>query len=106
VIAAIAVGSALLPATWSSYGLEFGAVLLVGAFLWSAVKVYQVAIRFTYFVDRIRLRDVSVIRKFRQRRMLREPGPTYQHNTNPVPKDLKEDILETPIPAGRLGHPR
>jgi hypothetical protein len=92
-IAAMALGSALLPGGWAVYSLGLSTLLLVGAFLWSAVNVYQVGIRFTYFVDRIRLRDIPIVRGIRLRRMIGKTGPTYQHNTNPVPDDLKEEVL-------------
>jgi len=49
VIAAVAVLSALLPARLQNPALYVSAALLVAAFLFSAFRVYRIAIRFIYF---------------------------------------------------------
>lgn len=93
-IAAIALGSALLPAEFGDYALKTSALLLVAAFVWSVWKVYQVSLRFVYFVDEIKIRDLPFIRQsLRFFGGLQRPSPSYRHNPNPLPEDLKAEIL-------------
>ncbi|HEV7334490.1 MAG TPA: hypothetical protein VGO06_00870 [Bosea sp. (in: a-proteobacteria)] len=93
-IAAIALLSALIPADWAIHTLWVSGALLVLAFLWSALNVYHVAVRFMFFVDRVRWGDIPFVRARRLRRILHDPAPTYTHSSVPVPEDLKNQILE------------
>lgn len=92
-VAAISLFSTLLPANWASCSLSLATILLCGAFVWSAINVYKVAIRFIYFVDSIRLQDLPIIRGARRWRVMKNVGQTYPHNPNPVPPELKDEIF-------------
>jgi hypothetical protein len=104
VIAAVAVLSTLLPARLQGPALYVSAVLLVAAFLFSAFRVYRIAIRFIYFVDSAHPKHFPVLRHIRRRWAMRSPRPTYAHNTIPVPARLKDEIVKilSKIGSGRF----
>jgi hypothetical protein len=93
VIAALSVAAALLPEDLQRYTLFASATLLVFAFLYSALIVYRITIRFVYFVDTIRFKHLPGIRQWRRRKSLQSPKPNYAHNTIPIPNDLKDEII-------------
>jgi hypothetical protein len=93
-IAAGALSSALLPQDWGSVGLNVSAWLLVMAFIWSAIKVFQISIRFTYFSDSIKFHDLPIIRSIHLYLSMRAVRPNYRHNPNPLSNELKEDIVD------------
>jgi hypothetical protein len=94
VVAAVALISALIPPAWAPYTLWASGALLVAAFLYSALNVYHVGVRFMYFVDRLRWGDLGFVRRRRLRRSLQNLAPNYSHHSNPVPEDLKNEILQ------------
>lgn len=94
VIAAVAVLSTLVPVWLQGSLLYASAVLLVTAFVFSAFRVYRIAIRFIYFVDSAHPKNFPVLRHIRRRRAMRGPRPTYAHNTIPVPPGLKDEIVK------------
>lgn len=93
VIVAMALFSALLSNPWANFVLCSSVVLLVGACGWSAVNVFKVWVRFVYFVDRIRIRDLPWLRDLWLWWEARRLTPTYKHDPNPIPADLREEIL-------------
>ena len=94
VIAAIALSSTLVPELWQGYFLYASAALLVATFLFSAFRVFQIAIRFIYFVDSVHPKHFPVLRYIRRRKAMRSPRPNYAHNASPVPPDLKSEIIQ------------
>jgi hypothetical protein len=93
-IAALSVAAALLPEDLQRYTLLASATLLIIAFLYSALIVFHITIRFVYFVDRIGFRHLPGIRHLRRYISLLSPKPTYAHNPILVPATLKEKIVE------------
>ena len=94
VIAAIALSSTLVPEALQGPFLYASAALLVAAFLFSAFRVFRIAVRFIYFVDSVHPKHYPVVRYIRRRKAMRSPRPNYAHNTIPVPPDLKEEIIK------------
>ncbi len=94
VIAALSVTAALLPSAIAQWTLFTSAILLVVTFLYSAFRVFQIAIRFVYFVDGVRLRQMPGIRQWRRRKSLHSPKSTYAHNAIRIADDLKDEIVD------------
>lgn len=94
IIASIALSSVLLPVWLEEWALRCSAVLLVIAFLVSAVRVYRIGVRSIYFVDSLSLKNLPPIRYWRRRRALNSPRPNYAHNTIPISDDLKFEIIK------------
>jgi hypothetical protein len=100
-IGALSILAALLSNSIELYFLEAGAVLLAGAFLFSAFRVFQITVRFIYFVDSVHPKHLPIIRDLRRRKAMRSPRPNYAHNTIPIPDNLKNKV--TQILAERKG---
>lgn len=92
--AAIACLSSVLPTWWKAWGLVISVVLLVAAFVWSISVIAKVSVRFIYFVEAVKPHDVWLLRRWRLRRQLGNLAPTYSHDANPIPADLKTSIIE------------
>ena len=92
--AAVALAAALVPADLGSVLLEVGGWLLVAAFLLSFYRVYRIAVRFIYFVDRVNLKHLPFVRQIRRRLTSGSARPTYSHSAIPVPPDLKDAITK------------
>jgi hypothetical protein len=92
VIASITIASALVPDWMEGWFLWTSAVLLVATFLFSAFRVFRIAVRFIYFVDSVHPKHLPIIRDIRRRKAMRSPRPNYAHNAIPVPTDLKNEI--------------
>ncbi|WP_147283782.1 hypothetical protein [Bosea caraganae] len=94
VVAALALLSVLLPSWLEQLLLKGSAGLLVLTFLFSAIRVYRIAVRSVYFVDSISLKHLPLVRDWRRRKSLKSSRRNYAHNTIPIPDDLKADIVE------------
>lgn len=93
-VAAVSVAASVLPTEWTTRVLSLAAGLLVFAILLSLFSVYRIAIRFVYFVDSVNPKYFWGIRQLRRWwGNMRSPRPTYQHNTVPVPDDLRDELV-------------
>ena len=93
-IAALSVVAALLSDAQQQLALQMSAGLLVITFLYSALIVFRITIRFVYFVDSISFRHLPGIRHLRRLWILLNPTPSYAHNPVNIPDALKEEIEE------------
>jgi hypothetical protein len=94
VVATLALLAVLLPVWLEEPVLQTSALLLVLTFAFSAVRVYQIAVRSIYFVDSIDLKHLPLIRHWRRHKALNSPRPNYAHNAIPIPPELKSAIVE------------
>jgi hypothetical protein len=94
--------STLLVPTWIyEYLLEASVAILIAAFALSFVVVYRTTIRFVYFVDKMRMKHLPVIRHLLRWRENISAKPTYSHDSLPIAEDLKKEVIE--ILAGAAG---
>jgi len=82
-----------LPDDWAPLGLRIATALFLAALVVSFVVVYRTTIRFIYFVDRINLTHLPLIRPLKRLKSLVSQQPSYAHNALPVDDDLLRTIL-------------
>lgn len=103
-VAVSALCSVLLP-TWLGWIeqplLQVSAVILVGAFVYSILRVYRIAVRAAYFVDSIHFKHWPGVRHLRRSYTFRSPRPTYAHNPVPISPSLKQKIIKILLDAGQ-----
>ncbi|MFZ1413744.1 MAG: hypothetical protein WAS73_04080 [Defluviicoccus sp.] len=100
VVAAMGLFAVLLPAWHQQLVLQGGVALLIVAFVFSALRVYRIAVRSVYFVDSLHPKHLPVIRHWRRWKPLKDRRRNYSHNTLPIPPDLKHEIIHILSDAG------
>ncbi|QPF92314.1 hypothetical protein [Bradyrhizobium commune] len=82
-----------MPAAWTSYALQVAAAIFLTALVVSLVVVYRTTIRFIYFVDKINLFHLPLVRPLKRFWSLVNPKPNYSNNALPIDADLLRKIL-------------
>jgi hypothetical protein len=93
-VAASSLISVFLSPVYAQWALALSSGLLVAAFLFSALRVYRIAVRAIYFVDSLHIKHWPLIRDLRRRGALISQRRNYAHNTIPIPSDLKQEVVE------------
>lgn len=84
--------STVVPVVAKNWVYYAGVIVLVGAFLYSIFMVWRIAVRFIYFVDNVRLKDLPGVRHIRRLWMSLQKKPTYQHDPVPLTAAIREKI--------------
>lgn len=88
----IASFSVIVPSYADSILFASFSILFI-SIIWSAVEVYRVYMRFSYFVNEFKVKQLPVIRHCRSFLDKQSDKPRYEHRPLPFPEGLREEIF-------------
>ena len=89
--AALAIISIPLP-TIQTKILHAALILLFVALVQTIWRVYKIYVRFAYFVDRVSVKDLPLLRWFKKMWRMVRPRKAYEHNAAPIDSTLIAEV--------------